>query len=352
MSRLKLGDVEWGLFKIGDLFEIENGKCSKVSELKNGHVPYVGATNRNNGVLSFVENKSELLSKGNCLVFICDGEGSIGYSIYKNEDFVGTTTIKIGRNKSLNEYNGLFITTVADTVRGKYNFGYKRNEQHLKAETLQLPIDMFGNPNWQFMNDYIMQEQKILAQKIIDYYEQRCASLGNDLSELEEVQWQEFFIDDLFDIRSGVRLTKKNMLSGNTPFIGASDSNNGVTNFVSNNNKSLDSNVLGVNYNGSVVENFYHPYKCIFSDDVKRLKLKTIKGNQHLYLFLKTMILQQKGKYRYLYKFNATRMKRQKIMLPIAENGEPDLEYMSKFMQNLEKENIKKVLEYMYGYIY
>ena len=34
---------------------------------------------------------------------------------------------------------------------------------------------------------------------------------------------------------------------------------NGITNFVSNSNDSLDSNVLGVNYNGSIVENFYHP---------------------------------------------------------------------------------------------
>ena len=40
---------------------------------------------------------------------------------------------------------------------------------------------------------------------------------------------------------------------------------------VSNTNNSLDRNVLGVNYNGSVVENFYHPYEAIFSDDVKRI---------------------------------------------------------------------------------
>ena len=46
------------------------------------------------------------------------------------------------------------------------------------------------------------------------------------------------------------------------------------------------SNVLGVNYNRSVVENFYHPYKAIFSDDVKRLSLKEVEGNEFLYLFI------------------------------------------------------------------
>ncbi len=54
------------------------------------------------------------------------------------------------------------------------------------------------------------------------------------------------------------------MKKGNKPFIGATDSNNGITAFVSNTNTSEDSNILGVNYNGSVVDNFYHPYKAIF----------------------------------------------------------------------------------------
>lgn len=54
------------------------------------------------------------------------------------------------------------------------------------------------------------------------------------------------------------------MQSGTKPFIGASDSNNGVTAFVGNTNASEDRNVLGVNYNGSVVENFYHPIYLYF----------------------------------------------------------------------------------------
>lgn len=50
------------------------------------------------------------------------------------------------------------------------------------------------------------------------------------------------------------------MIKGQKPFIGASDSNNGVTAFVKNTNTSEDRNVLGVNYNGSVVENFYQKF--------------------------------------------------------------------------------------------
>jgi len=153
---------------------------------------------------------------------------------------------------------------------------------------------------------------------------------------LKNREWKEFFIENLFNIHSGKRLTKARMVTGKTPFVGASDSNNGITKWVSNTNASLDANVLGVNYNGSVVENFYHPYKALFSDDVKRFTVKNKKGNKYLYLFIKHLLLRQKNKYEYGYKFNETRMKRQKIMLPVTSSGLPDYAFMEAYMRDLE----------------
>ena len=154
---------------------------------------------------------------------------------------------------------------------------------------------------------------------------------------LVSVNWKEFEIGEIFEIKSGVRLTKNDMVSGDTPFIGATDSNNGITNFISNENASLDSNVLGVNYDGSVVENFYHPYEALFSDSVKRLSFKEIDGNKYHYLFLKTMILEQKEKYMYAYKFNAGRMIKQKILLPATPDGQPDWNFMQEYMMMVEQ---------------
>ena len=161
-------NINWQIFKIGDIMQIENCKCQKVSILKDGDTPYVGATNNNNGVLKFVERKESLLTKGNCIVFICDGEGSIGLSVYKHEDFIGTTTVKVGRCPQLNRYNAMFITTVADTVRGKYNFGYKRNEKNLKRETIMLPATAEGTPDWQFMEAYMKQQEQAILKPTIE----------------------------------------------------------------------------------------------------------------------------------------------------------------------------------------
>lgn len=136
------------------------------------------------------------------------------------------------------------------------------------------------------------------------------------------------------------------MISGNIPFIGATDSNNGITEFIRNKNSSIDKNVLGVNYNGSVVENFYHPYQAVFSDDVKRLTLSKTENNKHKLLFCKSTILMQKTKYEYGYKFNGERMKRQKIKLPITRKGDPDYTFMERYMQTLECQKLKDYLKF------
>ena len=137
------------------MFDIEKCKCSNVSILKSGDVPYIGATNKNNGVMNFIKYDNKLMTKGNCIVFICDGQGSVGYSIYKKENFIGSTTLKVGRNDYLNEYNALFITTALDKNKSIYSFGYKRNEPRLKRETILLPATQQNQPDYEFMENYI-----------------------------------------------------------------------------------------------------------------------------------------------------------------------------------------------------
>lgn len=159
-------------------------------------------------------------------------------------------------------------------------------------------------------------------------------------------QWAEFRISDVFEILPGKRLTKADMIDGNRPFIGATDSNNGITAWVDNVNESVDSHCLGVNYNGSVGEAFYHPYECIFSDDVKRLHLKESSvATSYVMLFLKTAILQQKVKYAYGYKFNESRMQKQVILLPISADGKPDWQFMEDYMRQKEQQILKPTID-------
>ncbi|MDE6493377.1 MAG: DUF1579 domain-containing protein, partial [Bacteroidales bacterium] len=124
-------------------------------EKSDNGISYLGATNQSNGVLCFVNRDERTIQKGNCIAFICNGEGSMGYSVYKVEDFIATSDITLGYNNHLNRYTGTFITTIADRVRGKYNFGYKRRANRLSKEIITLPVNSNGSPYWEYMENYM-----------------------------------------------------------------------------------------------------------------------------------------------------------------------------------------------------
>jgi hypothetical protein len=166
-------EKEWGEFKIGKLFTLYQGKSKGLNHLEkniNG-ISYLGATNNNNGVLTFVKKIDKLVQKGNCIAFIRNGEGSMGFSIYKEEDFIATSDISVGYNEYLNKYNGLFITTIADKIRGKYNFGYKRNETRLSKETIQLPVNSSGTPDYEYMEQFMRKKEQESLLRYLEYIE-------------------------------------------------------------------------------------------------------------------------------------------------------------------------------------
>ena len=148
---------EWKEFKLSDIFtSIENCKCSSAEELleDGSDLFYIGAKKIDNGVMRLVARRNEFVSRGNGIIFICDGQGSIGYSLYADDDFIGSTTLSIGYNDKLNKYNAMFFVTVSDLERFKYSFGRKRKST-LGNSTIKLPATSEGSPNWQFMADYI-----------------------------------------------------------------------------------------------------------------------------------------------------------------------------------------------------
>ena len=170
-----LHEKDWRCFVLGDLFTLIPGKGKGANHLKTakqGGISYLGATNRNNAVLGFVEPVEGMVQKGNCIAFIRNGEGSMGYAVYKQEDFISTADITLGYAPFLNMYVGFFITTVADKVRGKYVYNYKRSDTRLRKELLLLPVDSDGQPDWQYMEQYA---KMLMAKVKLQYLQTRQA---------------------------------------------------------------------------------------------------------------------------------------------------------------------------------
>lgn len=342
-----LDKVEWKTFRFTEVFQdIQRGKRLTKANQTDGSKPYISSTSENNGVDAFIGNETGVRKFEDVLTLA--NSGSVGSTFYQQFEFVASDHVTALKSENADKYAYLFLSTVVKRLEEKYSFNREINDTRIKREKIILPADKEGNPNFQYMSDFVKKLEVDKVQEVLEYIYIYIRIMTILEDKVCEISWKDFWIEDVCEIKSGVRLTKANQEIGLRPFVGASDSENGVTSFVSNKNKSLDANVLGVNYNGSVVENFYHPYEAIFSDDVKRLKWKDeIYGNKYTYLFLKQMILSQKIKYAYGYKFNGERMKRQKIMLPVTKTGLPDYDYMTSYMQKQELEQIFKILNYL-----
>lgn len=346
MSKLTLDSVGWGEFRIKDLFEIETVKGKPIESYKKGNIPYVSTAATNNAVINFIEKEKNIITSA----FAITVDPIKGTCFFHDYDFVGRgfsgASVNVLRNINLNKYNGMFIcSSIEKTSKLKASYGYLFNSNRLKMGVILLPIDSNNNPNWKFMEDYIKQEMKAQSQKVITYYENKLSKLGYELLDLE-VEWKEFFFKDIFkEIKRGKRLTKSNQVDGIIPYVSSTSINNGVDNFIGNNeNVRMYSKNLSLANSGSVGSCFYHHYEYVASDHVTALSLE--KSDEYIYKFMSAIISRLEEKYSFNREINDKRISREKLFLPVDKNGEPHWEYMSNFVKKPEKENIEKILNF------
>lgn len=85
-------------------------------------------------------------------------DGTIGEAFYQKEAFFASEKIAVLelKNKELNPYLAMFLVTVIRKESSRYNYGYKWSiDTRMKKTRIKLPTDSSGNPDWQFMEDYI-----------------------------------------------------------------------------------------------------------------------------------------------------------------------------------------------------
>lgn len=346
----QLDEMKWEAFFISEIFDFDKGNQNDMNTLSPGNTPLISAKKVDNGLKGFATPNQKKLFAGHCITLNLDGDGGAGLAYYQpSKMLLDSHVCALIPRYEISREALLFISRIITSQGDAYGHGHSINKNRLRVFRIMLPVSAPHTPDYAYMEEYMRNIEKEMLTKYQAYFDKHIVDGGSEELRVDSRRWKEFFLEDIFSISSSIRLTKEDMIKGSRPFVGASDSNNGVTAFVGNTNNSLDMNVLGVNYNGSVVENFYHPYEAIFSDDVKRLHLKDCNDDKYVFLFIKQSILMQKGKYEYGYKFNGERMKRQKIMLPVTSSSTPDYAFMSKYMRNLELKQLKIYIDKRLG---
>jgi len=152
-TKIKLDTSKWQYFKLHDLFEIKGSKTTPLKKLEGygeGKYPYVTTQATNNGISGFYNFKTE---EGNILTV---DSAVLGYCSYQPIDFSASDHVeKLIPKFELNKYLAMFFTTILNLEQYRYNYGRKSCQERMKKSKIKLPVDEKGNPDWQFMEDFI-----------------------------------------------------------------------------------------------------------------------------------------------------------------------------------------------------
>lgn len=156
---LKLDQATWAKFKVDDFFEIRPTKTYKglsADDLDDGgQTPFVVNSSVNNGIggLSTLPPTED----GNKITFSDTTDGNTFF--YQPEPFIGFSHVQGMYAKDRHIWTQeelLFLTTILtfDSV-GRYNYGRKMTRETIQSREVLLPIAPDGEPDWQFMEDYM-----------------------------------------------------------------------------------------------------------------------------------------------------------------------------------------------------
>lgn len=147
-----LNVTEWKEFKIGEIFNIERGTISNLSEIEEGDCPVVSAYGKNQGIAYYLNVDKKY---SNCLTASFNGSGT-GYCAYHEYEFNINTDCGVLIPKfEINKFIGLFLSTVINRISEKYVYGRKLSEERLSNEVIKLPIDKKGEIDLKYMEAYI-----------------------------------------------------------------------------------------------------------------------------------------------------------------------------------------------------
>ena len=156
-GKIKLNLTEWKEFKMNNLFSIKGVNSISVEQLEKkygmGDYPYITRTEKNNGITGFYDFKS---APTNVLTI----ETSLsGLCFYHEYEFSTGDHIAILKpiNFELNKYRALFIKSVWQKNAYKYDYGRPAIIKNIENAVILLPALPNGNPDWQYMENYIKQ---------------------------------------------------------------------------------------------------------------------------------------------------------------------------------------------------
>lgn len=366
-----LEQVEWGEFKLWDLFEKLNLKFLKwnfskwddISKEKTAEfdLPLVNAKDGNNWIMYYWRS--------------CDFESAEMTIDIVNDWAVSTWNVYPQIKKTWVLYNAYLIkpsfdvndkilyflsTTIQKSIKLKYWYQNKASWEKVKKEKINLPIK-----NWkidfEFINKFIAEleaESQAELEAYLGITWLKNYELTSDelklLKEFEEwkIEWKEFHIwweNWLFVINSYKKrfdANKVDILEFWYPYVVRTANNNWLRGYLNEDEQYLnDWNTISFGQDTATM--FYQEKPYFTWDKIKIVKSKSNKFNaSNAHFFITSMSKAFSSFARGQSSFNVRTIENQNIRLPIDNDNNPDYELMKSFISAVQKLVIKDVVIY------
>lgn len=347
----KLEEVEWGKFRLIDLFgKSTRGKRLKSANRVPGDLPFVTAGEANQGVSAFIGNDVRVFERNTVTIDM------FGSAKYRNYRYGADDHVAIVHTEKLSDNSVKFICSAIEASSHNGQFDYSRNFYAKDADELEifLPVDSNGQINFVLMEKFVAElEAAHLAE--LEAYLQAAGLNDYKLSAEEEYaldryhtlsvdDWKNMSLGSLFDqIAQGRRLKKDDQIEGSLPFVMAGMTNTGVVRYISNEVRVFPRNSITVDIFGNV---FYRSYEFGAGDDTGVYWSSDSLYSENVMLFLAGSIRRSlSGTYSYGNKLRSSKS----LNIPISViclDGNLDIKYAENLMSAIKKLVIKDVVDY------
>lgn len=310
------------LIPLSELFDIYYGTNLELNRLEvcdpddPEAIRFVSRANKNNGVVEYVKRIYDIEPNPASSISVAGG-GTYVLSAFlqKKQYYSGRDLFYIVPKCQLSDVELLYYCKCISHNRYKYNYGRQANRT---LKDILIPSTV---------------PKEFSQISITSVVKDVIESKVNKQLPINVLEWKYYKLTELFDLKKGKRLTGSNFIPGDTPFVGAINSNNGWSNKIGQ-PPIFKGNVITVNYDGNGVgEAFYQPVPFWALDSVNVLYPK-FHLNKYIGLFICVVIRKEKYRFSYGRKWNIGRMEQTIIKLP-SKNGQPDFEFMENYIKSL-----------------
>lgn len=338
--RLTFEHAKWLDFHLTEFFTPEKGNQNNMASLRDGGTPLVSAKKCDNGYKQFVDVNDKKLFEGEILTLNNDGDGGAGIAYY--QPFIMALDSHCTALKPkipLSRYQLLFIAMCITKQRERFGHGYSINSGRLRSFRLMLPITANKQPDWQFMEDYMREQEMLLLKPAMESLSNRL-----NISEIgrgKATEWKEFIFGKEFSIlatKSGIDKNKLIVGQGTIPYLTRTDIDNGYDDFISTQAaryKVDEGNVITIGLDTQTV--FYQPTFFYTGQNIQVVRHPKLDKYNALFLVVAIKKLVERFSWG-SYGATLTRLRKSRIYLPADSDGNIDFNFMSAYMLYKEKE--------------